>query len=266
MKKILTSLALLASSAIVIQCTWVNETSANFLFSDAEESQMGANMHTQILADTVNYPLLPASHELTKYIDSIGREILKASSIERNGAITYRFHVVDKDIVNAFAAPGGYIYFYTGLIKRAKTEDEIAGVMGHEIGHVEGRHSVEQLTAQMGTQALLDLATEDGGIAETAGSALTTLNSLDNSREDESESDELAVKYTSETSFNPLGMKDFMATLLELSGGAGSDWTKIFSSHPPSAERMEHIQELIDARSDKAAVTAREMAPVRVKP
>jgi beta-barrel assembly-enhancing protease len=264
MKKIIASLALIVSSTVVVQCGWLTEATAAVLFSEAEEVQMGANMHSQILADTVNYPLLPATHPLTKYIDSIGQEILKAKSRERT-TIKYRFHVVNKNVINAFAAPGGYIYFYTGLISKAESEDEIAGVMGHEIGHVEGRHSIEQLTKQMGTQALIDLATEDGGTAESIGAAVSGLAGLKYSRDDESESDEFAVAYTSETSFNPLGMKAFMAKLLAMSGQT-STLGALFSSHPPSEERMEHIQELIDARSDKTVVTARKMAPVRVKP
>ena len=71
MKKILASLALIASSTIIVQCGWLTETTAAVLFSEEEEMQMGANMHAQIQADTVNYPLLPATHPLTQYIDSI---------------------------------------------------------------------------------------------------------------------------------------------------------------------------------------------------
>ena len=89
------------------------------------------------------------------YVDSLGQELARVS---KRSHIPYTFHVVDTDDVNAFAIPGGWLYVNRGLIEAADTEAELAGVLGHEIGHVVGKHSMRQLTQRYGIEMITQLA------------------------------------------------------------------------------------------------------------
>jgi predicted Zn-dependent protease len=92
---------------------------------------------------------------VTAYIDQLGQHLANHS---QRGNITYHFKVVNTDVVNAFAVPGGYLYVNIGLIRAAENESELAGVIGHEIGHVVGKHGVKQMTRQLGLAAVAQLA------------------------------------------------------------------------------------------------------------
>ena len=125
----------------VFGCT---ETITDFnIFSDEEEVQLGIQFSHQIEQEVRLY----SDPIVTAYIDQLGQYLANHSQRKN---IRYHFRVVNSDAVNAFALPGGYLYVNIGLIRTAENEAELAGVIGHEIGHVVGKHGVKHLTRQLG--------------------------------------------------------------------------------------------------------------------
>jgi predicted Zn-dependent protease len=115
------------------------------IVSDAQEMQMGQEFSKEIESALKMYD----DPAVVKYIDDLGQRL---AGVSRRANITYTIKVVDTDDVNAFAVPGGYLYVNRGLISHAETESELAGVMGHEVGHIVGRHGSKQISKQYGLQ------------------------------------------------------------------------------------------------------------------
>jgi len=150
--------------------------------------------------------------------------------------------------VNAFALPGGQIFITEALFRRLKSEDQLAGVLGHEMGHVVGRHSNEQMAntnlwsgLAQGIGVMLSDGHSNSGMQIAQMVAQWRVMTF--SREDESESDALGVRFMIQAGYDPDALIGVMEILAEVSGGAnGSDF---MSSHPNPANRMEHIREVI---------------------
>ncbi len=163
--------------------------------------------------------------------------------------LIYYFNLVKDDELNAFAIPGGYIYVNTGLFNSA-TDDELAGVIAHEIGHIAARHSVKQIQASLGYQILMNLVL---GIysKQSMGQAMDIVYNLVNlgySRKDETLADTLAVKYTRKAGFNPEGIVTFFEKLKKEEARKGSGQPFVFlRSHPPIDERISHVKQLINS-------------------
>jgi len=127
--------------------------------------------------------------------------------------ILYFIHVLDDDMMNAVSLPGGYIYVFKGLMDKVDSDDQLAGVIAHEIGHITARHGVKKIQSAYGAIALQVLSTEAGGdVAAGVNVALNTLFS-EYSQEDEFEADRLAVKYMKKAGYNPEGMVEFLKKL-----------------------------------------------------
>jgi beta-barrel assembly-enhancing protease len=202
------------------------------LISDAQEAQLGAQVHDQVLLEYA--PI--TDPEVNAWVTELGTHIASASVGERSG-VTYRFHVLetDRDFVNAFAAPGGYIYLTRGLILAASSEAEVAGVLGHEVGHVAHRHGVARLERAVAAGLVADLVFGQGTFGADAvnfvtGFVLTT----DYSRDQERDADMLGVDFTYGARINPLGLVDFFNRLAVGGGSSIFDW---LSSHPNPADR-----------------------------
>jgi predicted Zn-dependent protease len=176
------------------------------------------------------------------YIDSLGQRLVAVS--QRND-IPYTFHVVDTKEVNAFAVPGGYLYVNRGLIETAENESELAGVLGHEIGHVVKRHSARQLSQQMGIAmvASIALGEDPNMVAELTAQILATGAIMRYSREMESEADACGVQELYDTGLDPDGLASFFDKLEEMRGGAGgSSLEKFFSTHPEPGARASSVR------------------------
>lgn len=159
--------------------------------------------------------------------------------------LTWTFAVLDTDEVNAFAAPGGYIYVTRGLMNLAGSDDEIAGVVAHEMGHVDKKHSVRQAEKAGLMTALvvgLGLNKKTKDIAPYAAIAAYFTN-LKFSRDDEYEADECAVKYTHAAGYNPAGIIDFFNKIN--TNSKSSKVTKYFSTHPPTSDRIKAVEKQI---------------------
>jgi len=144
--------------------------------------------------------------------------------------------------------PGGYVYVNLGLLRAARNESEVAGVLAHEIGHVVGRHGAKQLTKRYGLEILIRMATGDdptlteqivGTVLEVGATGLL----LKYSRHDEAEADRLAVQNTYDAGFDPNGLASFFEMLLKEEGrGTPSKLERILSTHPPTAERIRAVR------------------------
>jgi predicted Zn-dependent protease len=177
--------------------------------------------------------------DLTNYIDEIGQEL--AYFNERKD-ILFTFTILDSDIVNAFAAPGGFIYVTTGLLKMADDEAEMACVLAHELGHVTARHSVRALQKAMGVQVLTQLLLGDHEAWQQVAGAGAGLFMMKNSREHEFEADRFAVKYSTAAGYDPEGMQRFFGKLIDLHGTGPEGFQGWLSTHPSTNERVEKVR------------------------
>jgi len=155
----------------------------------------------------------------------------------------FEFNIINSKTVNAFAVPGGYVYFYTAILKSFQSESELMSVLSHEIGHVVLHHSRNAIVKQVGAATIIDLLLEDG-----IGSTLAQLGSsfwlLSGSRENESEADSMGFYYTNAIGISSTGLSDFFERgLIKKPDGtcdkaANSSIGDVFSTHPPSCERV----------------------------
>ncbi len=209
------------------------------LISTEQEVQIGEGVDQNLRQE---FKVLPEG-ELTAYIDGVGRRV--AAHADRKD-VTYHFAVLDDDIVNAFAAPGGFIYITTGLLKAARSEAEVAAVLGHEVGHVVGRHSVRRLQTAYGVALATDLVIGDQKTMQAIIGVATQVVLLKNSRSAEFEADEFGLKYSGAAGYDPAKMLDFFQTLLDMQGGSSpSGLEGWFSTHPATEDRITRGRELL---------------------
>ena len=212
------------------------------LFSLEDDKQLGAQVDSQIEADQSQFPIVSKSQYPTAYghLERITNTILNSGQITYRNDFVWETHLIKNDsVLNAFCTPGGYIYVYTGLIKFLDSEDELAGVMGHEIAHADKRHSTDAMTRQYGIQTLLNIIFgQDGGaVARIA----VQLKELQYGRKAESEADEFSVIYLYPTEYDARGASRFFEKLVA-SGQTGGQPT-FLSTHPDPGDRVSKIQE-----------------------
>ena len=200
--------------------------------SDKQEMELGASINQELVrsgqAKAYN------NRAINDYVNRLGQEMARNSA--RSG-IDYTFQVVDDDGINAFATMGGYVYINKGLMKRADNESELASVIGHEIGHIVGKHSIKQLRQRAIAQGALSAAGVDRSQAVQIGVELAV--NRRKSRKDELEADQLGLSNLTKAGYAPAGMLGFMQKLLE--GGSGSVPT-VVSTHPATSERIKRLQ------------------------
>jgi beta-barrel assembly-enhancing protease len=192
--------------------------------------------------------------QLQARVDKVG-ERLVAKSAAGQTPYRYDFHVLnDPETINAFALPGGQVFITEGLLRRLETDGQLAGVLGHEIGHVVARHGAEHIAKQQLTQGLTGaavLATYDPSDPSSRNSAavaamLGQLVNMRFGRQDELESDQLGVRFTSEGGYDPRSLIKLMQILEESS--KGNRPPEFFSTHPNPENRIQRIQEAIQER------------------
>jgi beta-barrel assembly-enhancing protease len=212
--------------------------------SQQQEQQMGAEYASQINAQL---PIVQDA-EINRYINVLGDSIARLADAR---GIDYNFYVVNDASINAFAVPGGYIYINRGLIDKTQNLSQLAGVLGHEIGHVVRRHSVQQMEKAQGANIGVVLGCTlinvcGGDLAQAAinvgGSALFAKFG----RDDEREADRDAVSSVVRAGIHPRGIPEMFQILLaerERSPGAVEGW---FSTHPGEEERVRETQAIIN--------------------
>lgn len=207
--------------------------------SEAQEIQIGADADPQIVAQF-------GLHENTELQSFINRHGQAMADVSHRPNLKWTFRILDSDVVNAFAVPGGYVYFTRGIMAHFNNEAEFAGVLGHEIGHVTARHSAEQYTKSTLAQVLLIggmiVSKELRAFANEAQSAMGLLF-LKYSRDNESESDGLGAEYSTKVGYDAREMADFFKTLKALSDEAGAEIPTFFSTHPDPVDRYNKVKE-----------------------
>ena len=205
------------------------------LLSESNEITLGLKTDGQI-AQTYGFY---KSHKLTTYIDNLGKKLAEGS---HRPHLSFKFKILDTPVINAFAVPGGYIYVTRGILAHLNSEAELAGVIGHEIGHVAARHSAQQYTRVQLAQLGLGLGTVlSEGFRKYAGAAQfgVSMFFLKFSRDNERQADNLGVEYATKAGFEAAHMANFFSTLRRLQpssdGSSLPDW---FSTHPDPQERI----------------------------
>ncbi len=180
--------------------------------------------------------------KLQSYIDMVGDKLVKASMAKQT-PYQYEFHLLaDPNTINAFALPGGQIFITYALLSKLENEDQVAGVLGHEIGHVLGRHSAERIAEHDFWKTIstgASVGADAGGIVNSIGKNIL----LGNGRGDELESDKLGVLFMINAGYNP---EEMIGVMKVLKNAAGPNRTPEFqSTHPDPDNRIEKIREAI---------------------
>ena len=234
--------AALAALALAASCATNPVTGRRefTLMSEAQEIAMGRESDAQIKAEMGVYD----DPALQQYVSGIG---LRLAKLSERPSLPWQFTVVDQPAINAFALPGGFIYITRGILPFLDNEAELAGVLGHEIGHVTARHSVQQYSRSLGGTLLL------GGLGafvpaarpfgQISGQALGLLF-LKYGRDDELQADELGARYEATGGWDPEGVPGMLSTLGHLDEARGDrkgvpNW---LSTHPDPLLRVEEIQ------------------------
>ena len=234
-------------------------TELNF-FSEQAEIDMGRKANDEILREFYVYDEKP---ELNELVDRIGQRIA-AGSPRPN--LPWTFAVLDTPMVNAMALPGGYVYVTRGILERMNSEDELAGVIGHEVAHVAARHSTHAMSAgtmaQIGVIAAAAILADDGDdldVYATVGLLGAGLLFTKYSRQQETEADLLGTKYMAGIGYNPIGSENMLQGLQRL-GGTPNTLERYFMDHPDPAKRVLDVRkEIATLKVADAAITDRGM-------
>lgn len=214
------------------------------IFTIEDDKDLGAQLAEEIEKNPDEYGVILDRNEYAEayqHLDGVRDEILASGELVYEKEFAWETHIIhDDEVLNAFAAPGGYIYVYTGLIRYLEEEDQLAGVLGHELAHADQRHSTQQLTKAYGIQTLLSVIFEDPGVIGEVASGLVGLTF---SRDDEAEADEYSVVYLCGTDYASNGAAGFFELLLD----EGSvEIPEFLSTHPSSESRVTDINAKAD--------------------
>ena len=212
------------------------------LFSIEDDIQFGKEFDQQILTSgEFNIVSETQYAEAYKCLNQYKDKILASGKVAYADKFVWKVRIIKDDAtVNAFAVPGGYLYFYTGLMKTLDNEAEFVGVMAHEMAHVACRHSTNQLTKAYGIELLLSmlLGKNQNQWVDIASGLASGLVTLQFSRDDEFEADKHAVIYTYPTAWDARGVSDFFKKM-----GSQNPVPVFLSTHPSNEKRIEKVKE-----------------------
>ncbi|MGK0365276.1 MAG: putative Zn-dependent protease [Saprospiraceae bacterium] len=233
--------ALLTTLIVATSCKALKKPGGGFnLFTVQQDIDLGKQVKTEIESNKKDYPILPeaSNRQAYIYIRKITNKLLSTGKVAYRKEFAWEVKIIDDDkTLNAFCTPGGYIYVYTGLIKYLDSEEQLAGVMGHEIAHAAQRHSTRQMTKIYGLQTMISVATGQADPGLLSQIALSVV-SLKNSRAHEEEADSYSVVYMCPTSYEADGAADFFK---KLEAQGGSRPPEFLSTHPNPGNRVANI-------------------------
>lgn len=210
------------------------------IFTVQQDKEFGAQVSAEFEKDP-NIKILDSASNVSiyKYIYGLRDSILKTGLVRYKDLFPWRIRIIKNDTtLNAFCTPGGYIYFYTGILKFLESEDQVAGVMGHEMAHADKRHSTDAMTREYGIQLLLDVVfgQNKGQLARIAAG----LGSLKYSRKAETEADMFSVEWLYQTAYNAKGAAGFFQKMIDM--GAQNP-PQFLSTHPNPDNRVKAIED-----------------------
>jgi predicted Zn-dependent protease len=222
------------------------------MMSEAEELAIGQQQDVEIRREMGEY----GDRELQNYVSGIGLRLAEKS---HRPNLHWTFTIVDSPAINAFALPGGYVYITRGILPYLDDESELAGVLGHEIGHVAARHAAQQYTRQaeasLGLTILSIFVPGTRPFTDLSSTGLSVLF-LKHSRDDELEADRLGVEYGSSVGFDPAGVPRFLATLERVHKQSERGVPNWLSTHPDPGSRVK-VAEPMAAKFTSPTTTAR---------
>ena len=247
--------------AVIAFVVWMSRTEVNPVTGKKQHIAMSVDQEMALglesapeMASKMGGALDPASDPRAGEVALIGRRLVERSDASRSPYVkNYRFYLLnDPQTVNAFALPGGPIFITRALYEKLKDEAELAGVLGHEIGHVVNRHAAEHMAQGQLGQGLATAFgigasgnSRDGGrSAIMIASMVNNLTQLKFSRGDESESDRYGMKYMAEAGYDPSAMLDVMEVLKAASKGGGKQ-PEFLATHPLPESRLEEIRDIL---------------------
>lgn len=215
------------------------------LMSSQQEQSVGDEQHDDIIAQ---YGGVSDNAQLNQFVAGIGAKLVPTT--ERRDVAKYTFTVLNTDDVNAFAVPGGYIYITRGLLNLAQDEAQVAGVLAHELAHIQAQHSAQQYSqtaiANIGVGLLGAVIGGTGGqMASQAAGFGAQAGLMKYSRDHEYESDSLGIRYMQTAGYDPEAMGHFLTILQKntefesrINGGGGGPQFTFLSTHPSTPERV----------------------------
>ena len=252
MSRLLIRLALGAIFAVFGMFNYFTNVSENPITGEKQRVQLSPQQ--EIVIGRQSAPKMAAQHgdlypdrALQDYVDNVGNQVVQNSEAG-DSAYPFEFHLLrDPQTVNAFALPGGQIFITAALLGRLNSEAQLAGVLGHEVGHVVGRHGAEHLAKQQLGSALVNAvgiaASDDPRNARQAAILAQAVNQMVNlkyGREDELESDFLGLQFMTAAGYSPVGLVELMEILNTARGGAEGQ-PEFLSTHPNPANRVERL-------------------------
>jgi beta-barrel assembly-enhancing protease len=241
----------LAFATVLMDCSCdFFGTTGGLFVPEAKEKELGTSFDSTLRntdSGRAEFPIYNPGTDPNKlafqaYVTDLAKNVLAQVPAGDMPDYPFTFTIIDKDVQNAFAVPGGFVYIYTGIIKDMQDESELAGVLGHEISHVVWHHYRDALAKTAGMGILLDalLGDDAGKLAQLVAGSLFQLAALKVSRSNEAEADHYGTIYTGKAGRNPLGIAKYFSRVQSLAPA----W---ISSHPDPGDRVKEVQAQVNA-------------------
>ena len=215
------------------------------LISEKEEIDLGREAAPEV---EKQFGGLYPDPGLQAYVNEVGLQVAQTS---HRPHLPYEYGVLNSDVINALALPGGKIYITKGLLKRLDNEAELAAVLAHETGHITAKHSVHHLQRQLGVSLILTaidrtLSKKNPARLKAVAKVSATLINLRYSRDDEYQADALGVEYSHRAGYDPRGMLRVLQTLSEAQEREPSEIEEFVHTHPLTSKRIEEAEEVLE--------------------
>jgi beta-barrel assembly-enhancing protease len=233
-----------------------------WLITEGIEREIGEYADQNVRAEMPEYQGDP---RVGAFVSALGQRLVTASD---RPDLEFNFAVLDSEEINAFALPGGFVYVTTGLLRRVENGAELAGVLGHEIGHVTGRHGAKRVELSVGAGILISLLFGGGDLEWIADKAVTLVLNTSYSQADELDADRRGIGYARQAGYDPRGILQFFEELKSIEGDR-SRLEKMLATHPPAETRISQGRAVLEELglpvegAAPGASGAEEWAPIR---